>query len=357
MHLVEILERRTRPAAGVLMALTRRCPLSCSHCSTNSMISSEEYPDQPFRNLVDSFTPQCRPDLVYLSGGEALLRAELVRYLAAGTRRAGGRTVLLSGMYFARDGRQIPRAVREAIASVDHFTASLDEFHEREVSRAEVFAAMHRIRRWVPAVSFQLTGLDDEDPYLAGLVRDVRAEFADEVPILVDHVNPRGRAQRFVSEQEEVLIPGAVIPCGLAAWPLVHYEGTVFACCAQDVVARHRPEHLVLGHAETDPWPVIRERALHSPMLRAIRLAGPLHVESLFAAAPSGSPSYCGTCVALAGDPGIAPAVERYLDTEAGAGLELVGGLMTQRAGADGFARRLGAPRYSELVTLGREAP
>ena len=43
MHLMEVLELRPVPGAALFLAVTRRCPLSCAHCSTNSMLSSEEH--------------------------------------------------------------------------------------------------------------------------------------------------------------------------------------------------------------------------------------------------------------------------------------------------------------------------
>lgn len=158
MHLLEIGAIRNKPAAGLYLALTRRCPLSCAHCSTDSSSTSEQHPETPFRRLVESFEQETRPDLLLMSGGEALLRAALVADLARTARSVGTRSYVLSGMWFARENRRLPAPVSAAIREVDHFAASLDEFHEREVGRADVFRAMHRIRELVPHVSFQLTG-------------------------------------------------------------------------------------------------------------------------------------------------------------------------------------------------------
>src|SRR5205807_3435240 len=131
-------------AAAVFLALTRRCPLSCRHCSTNSMLGSEQHPEQFFRQFVDSFTPECHPRLVLMSGGEALLRASLVEWIARRARQAGTRSYLLSGMYFVRE-RRIPPAVLRAIDAVDHFSASLDVFHEEEVDREAVLRFLSRL--------------------------------------------------------------------------------------------------------------------------------------------------------------------------------------------------------------------
>ena len=55
MHLVDLLSLRAVPAGGVSIALTRRCPLSCAHCATNSLLTSEEAPAEMFVHFVDGF--------------------------------------------------------------------------------------------------------------------------------------------------------------------------------------------------------------------------------------------------------------------------------------------------------------
>lgn len=115
MELGELVGRRPFPAAGLLLGLTRRCPLSCAHCSTGSSLTTREEPD-PDRlvRFVGSFTRENRPDVVMLTGGEPLLLPALVEELSARARAAGSRTALLSGMFFARS-REIPPPVLRAI--------------------------------------------------------------------------------------------------------------------------------------------------------------------------------------------------------------------------------------------------
>src|SRR6188508_1920112 len=134
LHLVELLALRPVPAAGVSLALTRRCPLSCAHCATRSTMSSEEGPAELFVGFVDSFGPDDRPEVLAISGGEAFLRPALVRELAERASLVGCRTMALSGMFWASE-RRIPPAIRRAIDALDHFSVSLDVFHELEVRR------------------------------------------------------------------------------------------------------------------------------------------------------------------------------------------------------------------------------
>ncbi|MEV4363816.1 hypothetical protein [Nonomuraea sp. NPDC049625] len=357
MHLAEMAVLRAVPAAGVFLALTRRCPLSCAHCSTESAMDGAEHAERPFRRLVASFTRQERPEFIAMSGGEALLRPRLVRDLADSARLSGTRSYLLSGLYFARDGHAVPPALRAAISAVDHFAVSLDRFHEREVSRRAAFRVLHEIRSWGPQVSVQITGDGGADPYVADLVREVREEFADQVPMLVVPLRPVGRAKTLDGPRAGPKTLPAVpapAPCEMAAWPLVTYDGTVLTCCNDDLAAAARPPHLVLGHADEDPWPVLRRRHLDRPLARAVRMFGPRYAKARFGSGAA-APGYCDVCVTLHQDRGLGERVAGYLDSPAGPAMEGAVRGLVERHGPYGFARRHGITRYSELVTLGWE--
>ncbi|WP_052849922.1 radical SAM protein [Streptomyces avicenniae] len=335
MHLAEILRLRARPAAGVLLALTERCPLSCAHCSTRSGPDGAQFGEEPFLRFVSTFTPQERPDLLFLSGGEPLLRPALVADVAARGRESGVRSAALSGMFFARGGR-VPPAVRRAVGALDHFSASLDVHHEREVARADVLAALGTVLDLVPSVSVHVTS--DDDAYVDRVLGELRRAFGERVPALVGRVRATGRARSFVRERAGPPGGGAE-PCGFAMWPLVDIDGTVLACSRQSMARRHRPPHLVLGHAARDGWPEIRRRSMGDGVLRAVRAFGPQET-----ARRVGAPvcaGYCETCVTLRRGPEVSPgmslAVERMVAAQRPADL----------------ARRWGAGRHADAVELG----
>ncbi|MDI1465216.1 radical SAM protein [Catellatospora sp. KI3] len=332
MHLADVIRLRTVPQAGLLMALTQRCPLSCAHCSTDSSPTAPQHSADPLRRLVSTFTAAAHPELIFMSGGEPLLRPDLVAELATAARAAGTRSALLSGMFFAR--RSMPAAIRRAVSTLDHFSASLDVFHEREVARSDALRALAAVLDLVPAVSLHVTSSDEE--YLAEVLAQVRRRFGDRVPVLVARVRPTGRATSFVADPTEVVDPG---PCEFANWPLVDYDGTVYACSRQSLVRRHRPGHLVLGHAARDSWAALSAAAQAQPVLRSVRALGALET-----ARRSGAPAcdgVCQTCVALPAD---AAVPERVADLSR----QLVGGLRPQQ-----LARRWGAGEHSGLVELG----
>jgi pyruvate-formate lyase-activating enzyme len=344
MHMSELLAALSRPAAGVYLALTRRCPLSCAHCSTASTRTAEQAPAALYRRFVGTFTAADRPDFLLLTGGEPLLRPALVAELARVARAAGSRTYLLTGAYFARAHRT-PPLVAAALRAVDHVAVSLDEWHQREVPRPAVFALLHRLLAAGQDVSIQVTGRGDADPYLAELTTAVRQEFADRLPILVGRLGAAGRARAWLPAPAAPAAADAgagVEPCAAAAWPVVGFEGTVTACANQSVVDRAPlPPHLALGHAAVDGWPEIRDRCLGRAALTALRTLGPLALRHRLD--PDARPvSYCRACWQLPLDAGAVSAALAAQVTDA-----------QLAAGPVGHARRYGSGRYADLVLLG----
>ena len=264
-------------------------------------------------------------------------------------------------MFFARGGT-IPPPVLRAAGSLDHFGASVDRHHEREVPRARVFGALDVLLDQVPGVSLHITTDaprgTGRDPYVDGLVADVRRRFGDRVPMLVGRVQPTGRAAPAVTggppdEKPSDRRPTAA-PCPYAGWPLVAEDGTVYACTRQSLLRSDAPGHLVLGHAARDPWSALRAKSLGDPLLRSVRTLGPLATRDRFGTPPDGGcgSDGCAACVRLPDRTGREAA--RYLDSPGGLRLESAVRELT----SSGAPRRLAAARgalarYSDLTELG----
>jgi len=370
------------------MAVTRRCPLRCRHCSTMSGPASEQPPAALLRRFTESFTPADHPEFLLLTGGEPLLRPGLVRALAETARTAGTRSYVLTGAFFARGGRT-PAAIRAALESADHVAVSIDVFHEAEVPRPQVFRVLHEILAAGRDTSVQACGTGPGDPYLEGLTRDVRREFGERVPMLVTTVQPVGRGRAWLpsppsaSPRSEVgpgsasirpaapapepALPGAgslppAAPCDLLSWPVVGFDGTIAACCNQDVLdTRPVPAHLRLGHIASTTWPELRRRCVSSAALRALRTRGPVQLAHRFAgpglAGPERPATYCGTCRALPDRPGVLRSIEAEAARPAARLIERQAVALQLAAGPAAFAARHGDPARAELVLLGYPGP
>jgi hypothetical protein len=304
-----------------------------------------------FLRFVDSFTVEDHPEVLAISGGEAFLRPALLRDLAERAALVGCKTAALSGMFWAKD-RRIPPPIKRAIDALDHFSCSLDIFHEREVKRTDVYRALDTLLAEGKDVSLHLVGLDADDPYLAERTAEIRERFDDRVPMLVNGVSALGRAAEW--HEDEAWVPSEeATPCTLAAWPLVAFDGTVVACGNEDVVDGPAPAHLNLGHANVDGWPAIRARSQTSAMLRALRTFGPEYLLGRHGSATIRCDGYCNTCRQFSEDPGFVERVEAYMQTPAGALMEEHVHAMERHTGVTSFLRRFAMGRYADLVTLG----
>jgi hypothetical protein len=351
-HLADFLRLRSQPAAGLFMTLTRRCPLTCAHCSTNSMMDSEQHSSEPFRKFAATFTEQDHPSLVFFTGGEALLRPALVRELAGRCRELGVGTSLISGGYFARPGAKVPAALWAALTAVDHVAFSIDIFHERQVSRAAVFEVARKVREAGPDISFQVVGTGPDDPYLAGIADDIRVEFAGQVPALVCRLGASGRGESLVQFASAPVGPVTPHGCMMAAWPVITFDGSIVACCNQDVVDGPPPPHLRLGHAATSSWPQVAARCRGDSALRALRLVGPRYLAQ--AAGDCGS-GYCDSCRALGDRPAALTQAAELVSSPTFTATESLAQDYQLGAGAHGFASLYGIGSYAEMVLLGSQ--
>lgn len=352
MELAEIIGLRPVRCAGLLAGITRRCPMSCAHCSTASTMAGEQPGGDPLLRFFGTFTRQDRPEVIIFTGGEPMLRPRLVAELASLARASGARSAVLTGAFFATSGR-FPGPVRRALDAVDHCSVSLDAFHESQVPRRDVFALLRRLLDRDIAVSLHIVGTGPADPYTDDVTADVLRTFGETVPMLVSDVRALGRAAGWHGAVGAAATAGRMAPCLLAAWPVICFDGTVTACCNQDIVdGPRRPAHLRLGHIATDSWPRIRQLSVSSPALRLLRSAGPGHLTGDPVTAPLGPAEYCAACQALDGN---APVVARRLAFAAGPAGDLAdreAGRIAAGRGPVDFVRRYGSARHADLVAL-----
>ena len=352
MRLAELMSLRQTIGAGVLVTLTERCPLSCAHCSTDATRQGRDLDRGALLGFLRTFTPDSRPDVLMLTGGEPLLRPGLV-IEAAGTARASGtRTAVLSGAFFA--GRApLPSAVRRVARAVDHFSLSLDAFHERHVPREDVFDALGGLLATGVAVSLHLLAEGPADPYPDEVSAQVLRRFGAEVPMLVGQLSPvgRGRGLRPGPRRQAGPDPWAAAPCDMAAWPVITTDGTVTACCNQDVADRRvRPGHLTLGDIRTTTWQTVRERAHGGPMLRMIRTVGPVHIASRGQVPADG---YCTTCHRLDSSDAARDWANRAGAGPTGELLQSVAVRRGETGGPAALVARHGPARHAHLVDPG----
>ena len=316
------------------------------------MQSEQSRPDL-FNRFVDTFTEASHPEFMAMSGGEALLRPALVKNLALKARASGTKSSVLTGLFFARKPG-IPKSVKSAIDAVDHFSVSMDAFHEREVPRSNVFTVLNQLLDEGKHLSLHIAGEREDDPYLDDLVNLVQKRFGKRIPMLVNTLSPFGRAKTFfIHTASPSTKTVEASPCTMAAWPVVGFDGVV-AACGNDNLIGCVPDHLKLGDIRVDTWADIRSRCVDNAMQIALRTYGPEYLQTKYGSkGMAGCKGYCNTCINLDEEEAIQLRVHSQMLKP---GARILGDSVVDlqlELGAVGFAKRYSHPRFAELVLLG----
>ena len=215
-----------------------------------------------------------------LTGGEPLIRPDLIADLAEEAHNSTTAVCCITGMFFAKSNN-ISHSIWNAIKKIDHLTVSIDIYHEMQIERKVIFKVLHQIIDEGVDISIQTTGTGKDDPYLLNLIDEIKNEFNEKVPIDVSLIREIGRGKSLnLSHTKEKEISNfknyTIEPCSLAAWPVVAFDGNIVGCCNQIVVRPGpRPSHLVLGNIKETDWDALQNRVINNSVLRALRTYGP----------------------------------------------------------------------------------
>lgn len=205
--------------------ITRRCNMTCGHCSVASGpgVKSEPSEDQVMDHIEALLESGVRS--IQITGGEPMLRPELVARILRRCVKAGVVCSLSTNGFWGRDPAEASRRVREFLAlRLGLVTVSYDRFHA-------AFQDGDAIRNIVEACAGQglpmnlnITRMKDDDE-LAGLVAlagrhpKIRVRFYD--------VQPVGRAKHLDASELREETEGA---CYAARNPVLTDNGRIMAC-------------------------------------------------------------------------------------------------------------------------------
>lgn len=308
----QLLADRATACAGVFLAITRQCPLTCAHCSTRSG------PDLPPARHHDALLDFVReigqaerpPRHVLFTGGEPFLHPQLLVELSEHAHRWGGLAHAITGGFFARASR-LPIAIREAIKALDSISLSWDRYHEEFVTETDFLKMVEQVCEIGPVVSLQVT-LERGDDSLA---KRLLAHLPN-VEVLVSYLGAKGRAR---DAGATLVGASADSPCTVAAWPVVSYTGAILACCNQDAVDEAPsdvPAHLLLGQLGATSWAEVVQRRLASRALRCIETMGPavlMDSDDVSGRVAGTSHDRCTACRGLRAGPPTVPEVREQL--------------------------------------------
>lgn len=297
------------------LAYTRKCPMACRHCITESSPKADgkmslERARTYLRALRGHTSSVC------FTGGEPFLyfrdMLQLVSYASELELEVG----TVTGAGWARDESDAGIKVGEmAAAGLKQLTVSWDPYHEefgpKECAVAVARAALEKGLRVCARI--MVTAAHDSRDYLAA--------FAG-IPLEISYggLARLGRAAELPLSDFHQYDSPPVDRCRIVFIPLVDFDGGVYACCGP-ALSSASLSPLILGNAEKEPLGAILERAKDDPILEMISLLGPhglykLLRESEFSHLYQPRRTYtsiCDLCLDLTNSPRIVTALREQL--------------------------------------------
>lgn len=256
-------------ANSISLMLTRRCNMTCAHCSVQSGPQIREEPsDAEVIEIVHS-AADAGIRSIQITGGEPMLREKLVLVILGITKKRGLVSTLSTNGFWGRNRATAWRKVASLKgAGLGRITLSYDRYHA-EFQGPEPASNIARAAEWFDMpLNINVTRVAD-DPELAALVapfenrRHLRMRFYD--------VQVVGRARELPVAGMRGDTSGF---CNACCAPAITDDGRVTACNGPAYFLT--PDSpLIVGSLRNAPLRDLIDTHADDPILETIRRAGP----------------------------------------------------------------------------------
>ncbi len=318
-----VYRKRFHRALGI--NVTMKCPLTCAHCSVHSGPTRGEKLDRDvIVRALREIGAHGKIRKLSISGGEPFAAREVLQAILQVAAEHHIDALVTTSAYWAV-GRQRACHFLAEFPGLTHLLVSADEYHEPFVPLAYVKNALLAALRCniVPELAIRVWDVQ-ADPFLERLTAALGVDLLEQVGIDLERIQPVGRgadlplppmAQR---PMVSALPAGA---CDVAHQPIVDTDGTVLACCNQDLARKNPP--LRLGNLASDSFVTITQAAEQNPLLHALRLWGPRRLADMVREHGMGGKlkgtypqgDICALCDDLLSQPDLVAVLQRALDT------------------------------------------
>ena len=299
----------------IAIMLTRRCNMSCAHCSVESSphIKGEPTEDELLNNLRAAHRSGVRS--VLLTGGEPMLREKIALKMLEEAQRLGMVTAMTSNGYWGKTPLKAEQTIaRLKAAGLQLLTISYDRYHADyqgpqpsvNIARAATQAKL--------VFNVSITRTNDEADLEA-----IVAPFAD-VPranLRFYDVQPVGRARDFDLQTLRGEVGGF---CNACDAPALADDGRLLACNGPSYFSDDASP-LVAGSLQSEGLELLLRRHREDSILEAIRTRGPAwllgELEQLPGFENWARPAYggmCDLCLHLNSDAAATAALRARLD-------------------------------------------
>lgn len=257
------------PPSYVSLMVTRRCNMSCGHCSVES---SPQVKGEPTETELLDIVRQAATTgvkIIQVTGGEPMLREQVVLRLVRECRQLGVVSVMTTNGFWGKSLTQARRRLKALRrAGLGALTVSYDRYHAEFQGPQPALNIAQAAEEINFSVNINIVRVA-EDPELQRIitpfaeVKSAHLRFYD--------VQAVGRARMLPVDSLRSEIEGF---CGAAAFPAITDDGRVTACNGPSYFAG--PESpLFVGSLRETPLPALFERHQQDPILDTIRTFGP----------------------------------------------------------------------------------
>ena len=295
--------------------VTRRCNMTCAHCSVDSGPHIKGQPDEPALEEIVRQIADCGTRTVLFTGGEPMLREQTVLTLMRLAARSGlATTVTTNGFWGKTPSRARKTLAGLKKAGLTFFTLSWDRFHAQFQGAEAGENILRAAEELGVPMNVTITRLADDSeleeltkPFMKSTFPRVR--FYD--------VQSVGRAASIAGAQLRGEVEGG---CQGAAIPMVTDDGRMIAC-AGPAYYQKESSPLVLGTVRTASVPDMVRKHRDDVILRTIRAFGPSRLKQELTNVPGfedfpWKASYsgmCELCLQINSSPEAATALRRRL--------------------------------------------
>jgi hypothetical protein len=255
----------------VAIMVTRRCNMTCAHCSVESgpKVSARD-PDEAtllrwVRQASDAGIRAIR-----VTGGEPMLRPTIVRRVLRECRRLGIAGAMTTNGFWGRTAfqarRQLGALKRAGLTSL---VVSYDRYHADFQGPGPVRHIALAARRLGIPLSVTMVRSAEDPPDLIGILN--RTETETGARVRVYDLQPVGRANDLVESSSAGDVEGF---CSACAFPAIAEDGRVMACNGPAYFER-TSSPLVVGSLADTTLPELIDRHERDPILETIRTKGP----------------------------------------------------------------------------------
>ena len=330
---------RTRNAA---LMVTRRCNMKCAHCSVESHPGIKIQPgDDELRDLVDQAVA-AGLTIIQFTGGEPMLRQDLVLELMARAQAKGVSSSLTSNGFWGKKPEVAERlfdALREA--GMIRLAISYDRFHAEFQGPGPVLNILEVAARRDFPVHINITRTAD-DRELDEIVAPFQA--LSHAQLRFYDIQPVGFA-KSLGENLRAQMDGFCSACEQVTFT---DNGRVVACNGPSYF-EPSTSGLVLGEYRSGTTALAELVARHGsdPILETIRTEGPARLAEILGSLP-GFESFpfrddyggmCALCTHINRDPEAVRALRDHLSQPEQAAVLLAKRLVRQRAGRGALNR------------------